>query len=128
MTTRISAFAIVLLLAFAVTACDEQKDSGGTSGTLKVTTTTLSNTFNGLTYNETLSAQDGTQPYTWSITSGTLPNGLNLDPNTGVISGVANDQEGWNYYFTVQVEDAQNRKATANLSIFIDGTVVALEG
>lgn len=125
MSKRLSTFAILLVLAVILTACDKEPDNSSASHTLKITTTVLPSTFNGLTYNQTLAAQDGTQPYSWSIVSGALPNGLTLDPNTGVISGVSNDAEGWNYYFTVQVVDAGNRTASADLLIFIDGTVVA---
>lgn len=38
-------------------------------------------------YSRALSASGGTQPYTWSVTTGSLPAGLALDPASGVISG-----------------------------------------
>lgn len=38
-------------------------------------------------YSLTLNATGGTQPYTWSVKSGVLPDGLSLNPATGVISG-----------------------------------------
>jgi hypothetical protein len=38
-------------------------------------------------YSQTLQGTGGTQPYTWSITSGVLPQGLMLNASTGVISG-----------------------------------------
>ena len=40
------------------------------------------------TYYEQILAADGTTPITWSVSNGTLPNGLNLNENTGVISGI----------------------------------------
>ncbi len=51
-----------------------------------ITTTTLPNGTEGETYNQTLAAT-GTTPITWSITTGSLPAGLTLAENTGVISG-----------------------------------------
>lgn len=39
------------------------------------------------TYSYTLTATGGQPPYTFSITSGTLPNGLSLNATTGIISG-----------------------------------------
>jgi uncharacterized delta-60 repeat protein len=41
----------------------------------------------GIAYNQTISASGGTAPYTYAVTSGALPAGLTLDPNSGVISG-----------------------------------------
>lgn len=38
-------------------------------------------------FTATLTASGGTPPYTWTLTSGKLPDGLSLTPATGVISG-----------------------------------------
>jgi len=38
-------------------------------------------------FTATLTASGGTPPYTWTLTSGKLPDGLSLTPTTGVISG-----------------------------------------
>ena len=38
-------------------------------------------------YSHTLEPRGGTPPYTFSLTNGSLPTGLTLDPSTGVISG-----------------------------------------
>lgn len=43
--------------------------------------------FAGKPYTTTLVVQGGWPPYTFAITSGSLPPGLSLDPTTGVISG-----------------------------------------
>lgn len=64
-------------------------DVGG-SGTVitapKITTTTLPNGTVGTAYNQTLIA-DGTAPIKWSVTDGSLPDGLNLNKDTGEIFG-----------------------------------------
>ncbi len=41
----------------------------------------------GVPYSQTLDGSGGTPPYVWTITSGALPPGLQLNPTTGVISG-----------------------------------------
>ena len=86
---------------------------------LKITTTSLPNGTVGLAYSANLAATGGLPPYTWSITVGSLPAGLNLDKNTGAISGTPTAAGTSN--FTVQVADSQNPSATAtaNLSITI---------
>jgi hypothetical protein len=87
--------------------------------------TTLPNGTTGAGYSQTLTASEGTPAYKqWSVSSGTLPPGLSLDPATGVISGTPT-QTG-SYTFTVQVTDssdsilyAEGRTATAPESIII---------
>lgn len=51
-----------------------------------ITTTTLPNGTVGTAYNQTLIA-DGTAPIKWSVTDGSLPDGLNLNKDTGEIFG-----------------------------------------
>jgi len=42
----------------------------------------------GSSFNYQLSATGGTPPYTWSVTAGVLPAGLNMNSATGMISGL----------------------------------------
>ena len=51
-----------------------------------ITTNSLPNGTEGTSYSQTLTAT-GTAPITWSVTSGSLPDGLTLDGSTGLISG-----------------------------------------
>ena len=51
-----------------------------------ITTDSLPNGTEGTSYSQTLTAT-GTTPITWSVTSGSLPDGLTLDRSTGLISG-----------------------------------------
>jgi subtilisin family serine protease len=69
------------------------------------------------TYNETLIASGGEQPYLWSISNGTLPNGLLLNNETGGISGTPTTQ-GINN-FTVTLEDSDGDSTGSDLSITI---------
>jgi RHS repeat-associated protein len=79
---------------------------------LSITTSSLSSGTIGTFYNQALAATGGTGTYTWSITSGGLPDGLNLDTATGVISGIPTDLGI--ITITVQVADTQNPPATAS--------------
>jgi hypothetical protein len=54
-------------------------------------------------YSQTLQASGGSGSYTWSTASGSLPDGLSLNPSTGVISGTPTTIGSSN--FTVQVND-----------------------
>jgi Putative Ig domain len=67
-----------------------------------------------------LSASGGIQPYTWSITVGALPTGLNLNTSTGAITGTPTASGTFN--FTAQVKDSVAATATAALSITVAAT------
>ena len=59
---------------------------GSVKYTPTITTTSLPNGTAEAAYSTTLLAE-GTAPITWSVTGGSLPEGLSLDASTGVISG-----------------------------------------
>jgi hypothetical protein len=84
---------------------------------LTVTTSTLANGAVGTAYFQQLMASGGVFPYTWSITSGALPQGLTLSA-TGRISGTPT-ASGQNF-FTVQVTDSSSATASKALSISIN--------
>jgi trimeric autotransporter adhesin len=63
----------------------------------------------GTSYLQTLNATGGTQPYSWSLASGTLPPGLTLSA-AGVISGIPTSSGAFN--FTIRVTDAASATAT----------------
>ncbi len=54
---------------------------------LAIGTTTLPNGTVSAVYSQALAASGGVAPYTWSVTTGSLPAGLSLAAATGVISG-----------------------------------------
>ncbi len=85
-----------------------------------VTSTTLPDAILGVAYNTTLTNSGGLAPFKWSISAGSLPPGLTLDPNAGTISGTATGQ-GMTYPFTIQVTDADSNTASANVSITVKG-------
>jgi len=78
--------------------------------------TSLPDGLPGVGYNQTLQASGGQAPYSWTITSGSLPPGLTLSPSGG-ISGVptVNGQ----YTITVLATDAALRSASKILTILI---------
>lgn len=55
---------------------------------LQISTTSLANGQLGSAYTAGLSVTGGTPPYTWAVTSGSLPAALTLNAATGAISGM----------------------------------------
>ena len=88
------------------------------SNALQVTTSSLPDGTNGLAYNQSLAAIYGVPfagvPYSWSVTSGSLPPGLNLATN-GVIAGT-NSGSG-QVFFTVEAADSLGAVYDQDLSI-----------
>ena len=85
-----------------------------------VTTTSLPNGTVGTAYSETLAASGGSGTYTiWSITSGTLPDGLVLDSSAGVISGTPATDAVGTASFTVEVTDSLGGIGSEALSITV---------
>lgn len=74
-----------------------------TSGSLGITTSSLTNGWLNVGYNLTLLAAGGTLPHSWSITSGRLPAGLTLDPN-GNLGGTPT--EAGRFPLTIRVTDS----------------------
>jgi hypothetical protein len=67
-------------------------------------------------YTRVLAASGGASPYTWSVSSGRLPDGLRLSPK-GVLSGTPARAGIWT--FTVKVADKAGQAATRKLTLVI---------
>lgn len=86
---------------------------------LEVLTTELPDGQVGVGYSAALQAQGGGGNYNWSVSSGALPPGIDLNAN-GSISGTP-DAKG-EYPFTGKVEDGGGATASRDLSITIHDT------
>jgi hypothetical protein len=90
-----------------------------TNPVLSITTTSsnLATATPDALYNQNLSFTGGTSPFVWSVTSGTIPPGLNVDA-LGVISGIVDPAAASGpYTFTVQVADVTGASTSRSLTI-----------
>ena len=108
--------------------------SAATSGSLtqtvtpssqEITTTTLPSGIQNWSYTATLQATGGLAPYSWSVSSGSLPAGLTLGANSGTLYGLPTTIGSSG--FTVQVTDANQNKVSASLSIVINPAEAPLQ-
>ncbi|GEM_PF-2214491 len=74
------------------------------STSVSIATTSMSTGTAGSPYSMRLTAVGGSGSYTWTLTGGSLPAGLSLDPSTGMITGVP--VEGGTFSLSFQVTDA----------------------
>ncbi len=85
------------------------------TASVQITTTTLPNVLRSKSYNQTLQSSGGTGAITWTVSAGSLPLGLRLDPATGKIFGKVATKGTWN--FTITAQDSLNQTATQNFTV-----------
>lgn len=78
---------------------------------LSITTPKIADSISDVSYSQVLSSFGGYGAYTWSITSGSLPPGINLNSTTGVISGTTSSTG--TYLLGITIQDATGRTDTA---------------
>ena len=89
------------------------------AGPVSIATSSLPAGTVGVPYSAFVSAAGGTAPFTWLLQSGSLPNGLALNPATGEISGTTTNPLG-NFTFQLRATDSATPlpgSATRQLSI-----------
>jgi hypothetical protein len=102
---------IGLMMVFGLTilllvGCSNTPTSTPQSEAMKISNTTLSDGKVGVNYYAKLGASGGSGTYTWSISDGSLPDGLTLGTATGVINGTPKTAGTFN--FTVKVSTGKN--------------------
>ncbi len=115
--TQTGSFPITVTLQDSTGTSVPQNYTLNIGNTVAITTTALPNGSPNVPYSTTLTAAAGQTPYTWSISAGSLPPGLNLNTASGQISGTATTVGS--YPITAKVTDAAGVTATKSLTIVI---------
>jgi len=87
---------------------------------LRITNAILPNGVQGVNYNVTLSAINGSAPYVFAVTAGVLPTGLTLS-SVGVLSGTPT--AAGSSAFTVTSTDVGGCSVSSNYVLVVDGIV-----
>jgi hypothetical protein len=103
-------FLVLLLLGFV--GCGAPSNPKPTSN-LQIITTSLAPARVGSTYNQTLTASGGVPPYTWSVSTGALPEGISLN-TFGTLNGTPT--KIGSFSFVVEVTDSAQNSQFIGLS------------
>jgi hypothetical protein len=109
---------------FGTTADGDQLLSVASQPQLSISTTTLPSATVDQPYSTTLAAAGGVAPFTWSLSGGELPAGLELNSQTGVISGTP--QSAGSQSFTVTVAGTGSPAQTASEPLSFSVSVVPM--
>ncbi len=85
--------------------------------TLSISTASLPNGVVGVPYSQNIQTSNGVAPLTYSVTVGSVPDGLTLHPSTGIIDGSPTTVGSSS--FTVKVQDNLNQQASLAYSISV---------
>jgi len=84
-----------------------------------ITTVALPAGSEGIAYLAQIAASWGTPPYTWSLTAGSLPPGLAIQPGSGAISGSPASQGSFTFTVTATDSSPTPQSASQTLNIVI---------
>ncbi len=82
----------------------------------------------GLYYTGSIPLQGGASPFTWTITSGALPDGMTLgtETTTSYVSFSGTPTTAGSYNFQLQVTDTNSRTSTASLTLQVQPATTCL--
>jgi hypothetical protein len=110
-------FSLILCGVCLLSGCG----SGSSVAPLVITTASLPNGTSELNYSQTIQASGGVAPFTWTVSSGTLPHNLALNSsatNAVTISGTP-DTAAQGVAFTISVADSANHSAAQAYTVSI---------
>ena len=118
--SSISKFAVLLTTIVGIAALS-RCGGGSQQPLLTITTPSLPNGTVGTSYSQTIQASGGAGPFTWSVTSGSLPHNLALSSSTGnsaSVSGIP-DTAAQGVSFTIGVTDSSRHSGAHSFSVSI---------
>lgn len=108
---------------FTVTATDLALNDGSQPYAIaihpapSIATSSIADGAVGVPYSQTLLASEGTPPYRWSVSAGSPPVGLTLNPSTGILAGTPG--AAGTFTFTLQAADSAGATDAKSFSLTI---------
>ncbi|RKY17363.1 MAG: hypothetical protein DRP63_03835 [Planctomycetota bacterium] len=99
--------------------CSSRGAGGGNGSNLVLLRAAPPDGMVGSFYWFALTATGGTEPYTWSVTGGTLPSGLPLGSTKGSLSGTPTVADTYNFGLTVTDSGSPQQTASCWFSVTI---------
>jgi hypothetical protein len=109
--------AVGLVSFLTLVAGVEAQQSAAGSPPLSITTNSLPPAERRREYHAELKASGGVAPYHWTVTSGQLPDGIEMNPDSGVISGIPRNKGDTR--LTVAVTDSSHPVQRAERELII---------
>jgi len=106
---------LIAVVLVTLSCTESDATTGPTFTTLSIVTSSLPAGVRDVAYSETLVADGGNGVYSWAVTAGALPAGLNLAESSGVISGTPSQQGSTS--FSLQVSSGDGQTATTQLEL-----------
>ncbi|MHB8754244.1 MAG: Ig domain-containing protein [Candidatus Acidiferrales bacterium] len=129
---RIGGISAVMLLLLYISGCGLTKGAGnGPSnalpGRLTIATSGLPTAQINSSYQTSLSASGGKQPYTWSISAGSLPAGVALTAASGAIAGKPSAAGNYNVSLLVKDSSSPLQTVTRNFTLSVAAAAQSLQ-
>jgi hypothetical protein len=122
-TAATSNFTITSTDTFSTTGSFTYSDVVMTSPTISLSPTTFANATADSPYSANVFAFGGIAPYTFAVTSGTLPSGLNLS-NSGAITGIPTSVSTFN--FTITASDLYSSTGNRVYTILVNPPAITI--
>ncbi len=86
---------------------------------LSIASSSVASGTDGMSYSSSLQASGGTAPYSWSISSGSLPAGVLLNPATGMLSGTPTASGSFSFVANVRDSGSPAQAAAVAMSLYV---------
>ena len=109
--------------SFTLKVTDKNGSTATKSFSITIATMTINWSFRngteGSSYSDYISVSNGVAPYSWTVSSGSLPNGLAMSPSGSYLYLKGTPTKAGYYDFTLKVTDGNGYSATKSFSVYI---------